>query len=120
MATTWSIENTVWYTAPVEQGDPPVEYDQVIFSLSWQATDTETDGDVTYFGRDDGSQGLDISDLADGFVSFSDVTEEQAIEWLEAALGTEGVEQIEKNIADDIARKKNPPVEAGTPWTEVA
>ena len=111
MAATWSISSTEWYTAPIEQDD--VSYDDVIFTLHWNCTDSETDGDNTYSGRVYGSQSLDISDLAEGWTTYDEVTEEQ-----EAELG-DAVEQYEANIAKQIEDAKNPPVESGLPWATV-
>ena len=118
MAATWSISSTEWYTAPIEQDG--VEYAACIFSLHWQVTDSETDGDNTYSGRVYGSQSLDISDLAEGWTTYDEVTEEQALGWLDDALGEETVEQYEANVAKQIEDAKNPPVESGTPWSEAA
>ena len=117
MAATWSISSTEWYTAPIEQDD--VEYADVIFTLHWQVTDSETDGDNTYSGRVYGSQSLDISDLAEGWSDYDDVTEEEALGWLSDALGEEAVEQYEANVAKQIEDAKNPPVESGLPWATV-
>ena len=117
MAATWSISSTEFYTAPIEQDD--VEYADCIFSLHWNCQDSETVGDNTYSGRVYGSQSLDISDLAEGWTTYDEVTEEQALGWLEAELG-DAVEQYEANIAKQIEDAKNPPVESGTPWSEAA
>ena len=53
-------------------------------------------------------------------LDLDDVTEEQALGWLDDALGEEAVEQYEANVAKQIEESRNPPVESGTPWTEAA
>lgn len=54
-----------------------------------------------------GTQMLDTSDITD-FIPFADLTNEQVVSWTKAALGTEKVTAIEKNIATQIAELENP------------
>ena len=46
----------------------------------------------------------------EGFIPYSDLTEEQVVGWIKSSLGTEGVESIEKSLASQIDTKINPPV----------
>ena len=46
----------------------------------------------------------------EGFVAYSDLTEEQVVGWVKSSLGTEGVESIEKSLASQVDNKINPPV----------
>lgn len=55
----------------------------------------------------------------EGFVAYSDLTEEQVVGWVKSSLGTEGVESIEKSLASQVDNKINPPVVPVTkdlPW----
>ena len=58
---------------------------------------------------------------ADSFVPFDQLTEEQVIGWLEAALGDEQVAEYKANIEQQIADLIAPPVESKPlPWAPVA
>ena len=46
----------------------------------------------------------------EGFVAYSELTEEQVVGWVKESLGTEGVESIEKSLASQVDNKSNPPV----------
>jgi len=46
----------------------------------------------------------------EGFIPYSDLTEEQVVGWIKSSLGTEGVESIEKSLASQVDNKSNPPV----------
>jgi len=58
---------------------------------------------------------------AGSFVPFDQLTEEQVIGWVEAALGDEQVAEYKANIEQQIADKIAPPVESKPlPWAPVA
>jgi hypothetical protein len=46
----------------------------------------------------------------EGFVAYSELTEEQVIGWVKESLGKEGVDSIEKSLASQVDKKINPPV----------
>jgi hypothetical protein len=46
----------------------------------------------------------------EGFIPYSELTEEQIVEWVKESLGSKGVESIEKSLASQVDRKINPPV----------
>lgn len=55
----------------------------------------------------------------EGFVAYSDLTEEQVISWVKDKLGEEGVSSIEKSLASQVDKKINPPVvpvNKALPW----
>jgi len=52
------------------------------------------------------------------FTPLADITEEQAIEWTQSALGAERVANMEQEVADQIAQQSIPtPQPAALPWT---
>ena len=46
----------------------------------------------------------------EGFIPYSELTEEQIVEWVKESLGSKGVESIEKSLASQVDNKSNPPV----------
>jgi hypothetical protein len=58
-----------------------------------------------------------LSPDAANFTPYADVTEEQAIQWTQDALGTDRVTAMEQEVADQIAKQKIPtPQPAPLPW----
>jgi hypothetical protein len=105
MAATWSIV----------QLDYAVSLDSktnVVTNIHWDCTDTDADGNA---GRTYGSQGIPTDDLSD-FIAYDDITEANAISWVKAALGAEGVSDKEDAVAAQIAVLKTPVNGSGKPW----
>ena len=71
----------------------------VVTTVHWTASDSETVGSDTYTGSSYGSVGL-----AD------------AVSWAKAAIGADEVTVIETSIAAQITEAKTPTVTAGVPW----
>lgn len=72
----------------------------VITSINWVLTGTEGDHQVVRSGV----QALDTSNIS-SFTSFSDLTEEQVISWLETAMGSEKINKIKLDINNEIDSK---------------
>ncbi len=56
----------------------------------------------------------------EGFVAYSDLTEEQVVGWVKQLLGAVGVKSIEKSLASQVDKKINPPVVPAVkplPWS---
>jgi len=91
----------------------------VVTSIDWQVTDSETVGSgddaVTHHGRVYGSIRLDTEDLS-SFTPYDDITEENAIAWAKAAIGDDQVPQYEQLVADQITESKTPTTGKGVPW----
>ena len=88
--------------------------DNVVTRVHWTATDSEIDGKNTYSGRAYGSVGLAAP--GDSFIPYSDISEEQAINWAKSALGDDEVARWEKSVEDQIELQKNPVSGHGVPW----
>jgi len=65
-----------------------------------------------------GSTALTYDSAAPDFVPYLEVTEEQAIEWLKAALTEETLLNMEASLDASIEHQKNPPVVQGLPWVD--
>ena len=113
MAAQWSVSNL----------DRQVSLDgkaDVVTAVHCEVTDIDTvgsgDDEITYSGRVYGTIALDTSDLS-SFTPYEDITEENAIAWAKAALGSDGVSKKEKAVADQITESKTPTTGTGVPWT---
>lgn len=99
---------TTTYTWAVVQMDCYPEADgetDVVFTVHW----TLTGSDGTYTGSVYGSQAVTV-DPAAPFTPYADLTQDQVIGWVQAAMGAEQVAAYEANIAQQIADQINPPV----------
>ena len=105
MAATWSI-NQLDYTVSLDGKT------NVVTNIHWNCTDTDADGNA---GRTYGSQGIPTDDLS-GFIAYGDITEANAIAWVKAALGDDGVSNQEDSVAAQIADLKTPVSGSGSPW----
>ena len=87
----------------------------VITSVHWEATDTETVSGVVHHGRQYGSQAIDTSDLS-SFTAYASITEANAVTWAKAAMGSDEVTRIEASVAAQITESKTPVTGTGVPW----
>lgn len=95
---TWSVAQMDCY--PVYEGET-----DVVFTVHWLLVGYE--GGVT--GSVYGSCGVTL-DAGASFTPYADLTQDQVIGWVQAALGAEQVAALEANVAQQIADKINPPV----------
>jgi hypothetical protein len=105
MAATWSIA----------QLDYAVSLDSktnVVTNIHWDCNDKDADGNA---GRTYGSQAIATDDLS-GFIAYTDITEANAVTWVKAALGEDGVSDQEAAVAAQIAVLKTPVNGSGSPW----
>ena len=84
----------------------------LVTTIHWTASQT-TDGTTasTY-----GAVGLTGDSEDPSFISYVDLTKEQAIEWLEDALGAEALVLMQAGLDAQITVLKNPISASGTPW----
>ena len=92
----------------------------VVTSVHWSATDSETVGSgesaVTHHGSNYGSVSLAAAD-SESFTEYADITKENAIAWAKDALGADQVTSIEDSIAAQITESKTPTKSTGVPWS---
>ena len=87
----------------------------VVTTVHWTASDSETVGEDTYTGSLYGSVGLAEADSS-SFTAYGSITESDAITWAKAALGADEVTAIETKIAGQLTEAKNPTTTSGVPW----
>jgi len=92
MVYTWNVKSV----NVLDKGDNT----NVITSINWILTGIEGDHQVVRSGV----QALDTSNIS-SFTSFSDLTEEQVIGWLETAMGSEKINKIKLDINNEIDSK---------------
>jgi hypothetical protein len=95
---TWAVVQMDAY--PEEDGET-----DVVFNVHWTLTGT----DGTYTGSVYGTQGV-TTDPEAPFVPYADLTQEQVIGWVQAAMGEEQVASYEANVAQQIENQISPPV----------
>ena len=91
----------------------------VVTTVHWTASDSETvgsgDSAVVHNGFSYGSVGLAEPD-SKSFTAYADITKDNAVAWVKAALGSEGVTGVETGIAAQITESKTPTTTSGVPW----
>ena len=88
--------------------------DGVITALHYTVTAVTEDG--VYSAGAYGSIGLEAPD-ADDMVAYDNVTEAQAVSWVQAALGgADKVAEIHAQLDAQLTEKRTPTTGSGTPW----
>ena len=108
MAVTWSVVS-------LDSTKTVGSLSDVVTTVHWNATDSETVGEDTYTGRSYGSVGLAEADSS-SFTAYADIKESDAVAWAKAAIGADQVTEIETNIAAQITEAKTPTTTSGVPW----
>ena len=108
MAVTWSVVS-------LDSTKTVGSLSDVVTTVHWDATDSETVGEDTYTGRSYGSVGLAEADSS-SFTAYADIKESDAVAWAKAAIGADKVTEIETNIAAQITEAKTPTTTSGVPW----
>ena len=108
MAVTWSV-------ASLDSTKTVGSLSDVVTTVHWTASDSETVGENTYTGSSYGSVALADAD-ASSFTAYGSITESDAVAWAKAALGADEVTSIETAIAAQITEAKTPTSTSGVPW----
>ena len=87
----------------------------VVTTVHWTASDSETVGSDTYTGSSYGSVALADADSS-SFTTYADIKESDAIAWAKDVLGADEVTRIEASIAAQITEAKTPTTTSGVPW----
>tara|TARA_R100000900_G_C3315427_1_gene160514 strand:+ start:626 stop:949 length:324 start_codon:yes stop_codon:yes gene_type:complete len=107
MAVIWKIENC-------DRQLKSDSGDDLITSLHWRASDSETVDGVVHTGSSYGCVGTPVP--TGSFIAYKDVTEANCIAWAKSSLGADAVKNIEDGIANQIAVSKAPLTGTGNPW----
>jgi len=107
------MANTTWDIAQLERHLPDGETcpDGAVYTVHWTAS-LEEDGETASAY---GSIGLGDPDPA-SFTPFSELTKEEVVDWVFAALGVDQVVSIEEALHNQIQQKVNPTSATGMPW----
>ena len=108
MAVTWSVSS-------LDSTKTVGSLSDVVTTVHWTASDSETVGEDTYTGSSYGSVGLAEADSS-SFTAYGSITESDAVAWAKAALGADEVTAIETSIAGQITEAKTPTTTSGVPW----
>ena len=100
MAVTWSV-------VCLDSTKTVGSLSDVVTTVHWNASDSETVGEETYTGRSYGSVGLAEADSS-SFIAYADIKESDAIAWAKTAIGADEVAAIETRIAEEITEAKTP------------
>ena len=101
IAYTWNCKTVDTYPTKDDKAD-------VIFNVHWRLSGVDDTEDKNV-GDSYGVVSLDTEDLST-FTAFADITEEDVIGWVEAALGEEQVASLKASIDAQIAEKITPTV----------
>tara|TARA_R100000900_G_scaffold112578_1_gene87814 strand:- start:84 stop:434 length:351 start_codon:yes stop_codon:yes gene_type:complete len=110
-----------WDIAAMDSAPTEGSLSDVVKTIHWNCRGTETVGSgesaVTYNSYSYGCIGLADAD-ASSFTDFASITKDNAIAWVQAALGTDEVTNIENGLEAKITEQKTPSIETKTlPWT---
>jgi len=107
------MANTVWNIAQLERRLPDGETcpDGAVYTIHWTASLEESGETANAYG----SVGIGEPNPED-FIPFSELTEEQVIDWVFSALGVDQVVSIEEALNNQIQEKINPVSASGVPW----
>ena len=108
MAVTWNVVS-------LDSTKTVGSLSDVVTTVHWTASDSETVGSDTYTGHSYGSIALAEAD-ASSFTAYADIKESDAVSWAKAAIGADEVTAIEAAIAAQITEAKTPTTTAGVPW----
>ena len=108
MAVTWSV-------GCLDSTKTVGSLSDVVTTIHWTASDSETVGSDTYTGSSYGSVGLAEADSS-SFTAYASISEADAVTWAKAAIGADEVTAIETGIAAQITEAKTPTTTSGVPW----
>ena len=105
ITTTWVIEQMDCYPTSEGQTD-------VVFNVHWRANATN----VIYSATSYGTVGVTY-EAGSPYTPYADLTQDQVIGWVQAAMGAEQVAAIEAALTTQIDNQINPPIVApALPW----
>jgi len=109
----------VWNVVALDRAPTENSLSDVIKTIHWTASDSETvgsgDSAVTHTGSSYGTVGLSAA-KADTFIAYASVSKDNAVTWAKAAIGSDEVTSIETGIAGQITESKTPTSKTGVPW----
>jgi len=108
MANTYTWKIDALDCAPTSNGQA-----DVVTNVHWRVNGTDGVHNATVYG----TQGIEFSGNT-SFVPFTSLTQAEVITWVQTAMGSTRVAEIEANIDSQIAALANPPiVTKSVPWS---
>ena len=105
-----------WNVVAMDSAPTEGSLNDVVKTIHWTATGTETVESHTYVSSSYGAIGIGAADASD-FTAFASITKDNAVAWAKAALGTDEVTTIENGLENKITEQKTPSIETKTlPW----
>ena len=106
---TWKVGVMECYPTYQQEND-------VVFTVHWDCTGSETVNDTTYNGRVYGSTGVTYHSGSD-FTPYEQLTEQQVLGWVWDSLGSGSKENYETAVQTQIDNQINPPIiKPPLPW----
>ena len=106
-----------WNIVAMDSAPTEGSLSDVVKTIHWTCTGTETIGSDTYTASSYGCVGLEAADSS-SFTEFASITKDTAIAWAKAKLGTDKVTSIESGLEANITEQKTPSIESKTlPWS---
>ena len=106
-----------WDIVAMDSAPTEGSLSDVVKTVHWTCTGTETIESDTYTASSYGCVGLEAADSS-SFTEFASITKDNAIAWAQAAIGTDGVTSIETGLEANITEQKTPSIESKTlPWS---
>ena len=102
----------VWKVVSMDRDVTQSGKDDVVNTIHWTASDTDSDGVST--GSKFGAVKVTLG--SQSFIAYADITEANAIQWAKDALGSDEVTAIETSIASQITEMKTPTTASGVSW----
>ena len=103
MATTYTWDCSVVDTYPSHTDDNSVTQSDVVYNVHWRITGDDGTNNATNIG----TQTLEVSNLS-SFTSFDSIAHSDVVGWVQAALGTERVSELESSLDARLAELANP------------
>tara|TARA_R100000353_G_scaffold109665_1_gene78751 strand:+ start:190 stop:516 length:327 start_codon:yes stop_codon:yes gene_type:complete len=108
MAATWKVESL---TSTNTIGS----LSNVVTTVHWCVSDSETVGSEEYTGNVYGASALAEPDSS-SYIDYDSITESQAITWAKDVLTSDEITSAELGVSVQIAEKKAPLTKNGVPW----
>ena len=84
------------------------DFSDTVYKIQWTLQGSETVDDIQYKSQSSGEVELSLDSLSpSSYVAKNDITEENAVSWVQSALGDTYITEIKKNIKAEVDKKKN-------------
>ena len=106
-----------WDIVAMDSAPTEGSLSDVVKTVHWNCTGTETVGSDTYTSYSYGCVVLEAADSS-SFTAFASITKANAVAWAQAVLGADEVTSIETGLENKITEQKTPSIETKTlPWS---